>query len=180
MRHLHLIKHGAPRIDPACPSHAWSLSEAGRDQARRAADTLRSAGLTLVVSSEEPKARETAEVLAAALGLPSQAMLGLHEQLRYSAPQLDSLDAFRARVHAVLARPSERSFGDETGDEAHARFRTAVEAVMRVHAGNVAIVAHGTVMALLVARVRGEDPVALWSRLSDLSVLTLPWPDERA
>lgn len=177
MRRLHLIKHGAPRIDPALPSHAWSLSEVGRAQAQHAADALRAADLAVVVSSEEPKARETAEVLAAALGLPSQVMLGLHEQLRYSAPHVDSHDAFRARVQAVLARPGERSFGDETGDAAHARFRTAVEAVMRVHAGNVAIVAHGTVMALLVARARGDDPVALWCSLSDLSVLTLPWPE---
>ena len=103
-------------------------------------------------------------------------MLGLHEQLRYSAPHLESPEAFRVCVVEALARPDVRVFGDETANDPHARFRNAVSAVMRVHAGNVAIVTHGTVMALLLARANREDPVALWRKLSDLSILTVSWP----
>lgn len=176
MRTLYLIKHGAPRIQPGVPAHDWGLAEAGREHARRSAEGLRDAQLSVVVSSEEPKARETAEVLAGELGVRTRTMLGLHEHLRYSAPHFPSNDAFRARVLALLAMPRERVFGDETADEAHARFRTAVSATMRMHAGNVAIVSHGTVMALMVARAQGRDPAALWSRLTDLAILTMPWP----
>lgn len=88
---------------------------------------------------------------AHAHALPDQARCSARRP-RPAAPLLSSQDAFRARVQALLSRPDERVFGDETANEAYARFRTAVRAVMRTHAGNVAIVAHGTVIALLVAR----------------------------
>jgi len=178
-RLVHLIKHGLPVLEAGTPAHAWVLSERGRTQAREAAAPLRARPPAVVVSSEEPKARETAALLAEALGVPWRAMLGLHEQLRYTVPLLGDAQQFRSSVRAVFARPSELVFGEETGDEAHARFAVGVRAALAVHAGDVAIVAHGTVIALLVARANGLDAGALWESLSDLSIVTVAWPSLR-
>jgi broad specificity phosphatase PhoE len=56
--------------------------------------------------------------------------------------------------------------GSETATQARERFARAVEAVLQRHmAGNVVIVARGTVITLFVAAVAGIEPFPLWQRL---------------
>jgi probable phosphoglycerate mutase len=47
------------------------LSDAGRDQARALAEFLRDAGVDVIVTSDLDRARETAQIVADALGLPA-------------------------------------------------------------------------------------------------------------
>lgn len=178
-RWLHLIKHAAPAIVPGVPAHEWTLSEAGRRQARAIAARFAARVPDRVVTSEEPKAVETGELLGEALGIPVRRMLGLHEHLRYTEPHHARAEQFTQRVHALFARPSERVMGEETADEAHQRFRIAVHAALAANPGELAIVAHGTVIALLVARANGRDVTALWDRLGLADQLTVRVPDLR-
>lgn len=77
-------------------------------------------------------------------------MLGLHEQLRYTAPFRTAPADFQAELRALPARPGEVVSGEESAGGAHARFRHAVNAVMRDHPQEVvAVVAHVTVISLL-------------------------------
>lgn len=176
-RTLHLIKHGRSAGHPGAPAHDWELKPGALD----VIPTL-AAGLnpkpSLVVTSEERKARATGEALAARLGVPVRPMVGLHEHLRYTVPW-GSQEEFEASCQAFFRSPTERVMGEETADEAHTRFRNAISAVMGANGGEVAIVAHGTVISLLVARANNLDPVPLWTALDFCGVLTVTWPDLR-
>jgi broad specificity phosphatase PhoE len=134
----------------------------------------------VVISSLEPKARETGEIAAGLMGIPFETAEGLHEQDRQGVGFLGSQEAFRAKVHGVLRQPDKLVFGNETGDEAHARFVQAVRDVLeRRPDGNVAIVSHGTVMTLFVARAAGIEPVPLWQGLGMPSFVVLARPGFR-
>jgi broad specificity phosphatase PhoE len=175
---LHLIRHAPPVVEPDRPPADWRLGEDGRARAAQLAARLVGAGIRSVVTSAEAKARDTAEVIAAALGVPVGAAGGLHEQRRDGAPFLTRPGAFEAAVRELFARPAERVFGPESADEAHARFETAVGDVAR-RGGPVAIVSHGAVIALFVARRAGLDPFEVWRSLAMPSCAVLEPPAMR-
>ncbi|AXG97921.1 histidine phosphatase family protein [Deinococcus wulumuqiensis] len=171
-RTLHLIKHGQPTLVPGVPAHEWLLAPGALDGLPGLVARL-DPRPGLVACSEEPKAKATAQALAAALGVPCRPMLGLHEHLRYSQ-EVTSPDEFQARFRRFFAEPGQVVVGEESADDAHRRFANAVGAVLKVNPQpSVAIVAHGTVISLLAARANGLDAFALWDRLKCLDVLTL-------
>ena len=65
MAKLILIKHASPQVETAVPSHEWKLSPAGREKAAALAERLRPDAPGAIVSSVEPKAIETARIIAA-------------------------------------------------------------------------------------------------------------------
>lgn len=68
-------------------------------------------------------------------------------------------------------------FGDESADEALARFAGGVDAAVdSTVPGSVLIVAHGTVISLFVAARAGLDAWSLWQRLGLPSFVTLTLP----
>jgi broad specificity phosphatase PhoE len=164
---LLLIRHAAPEIDPARPPAAWRLSDAGR----AAAERLRAEVLVAaVVSSPEPKALETAAALDASLEIDPR----LREHDRAGVPHFATQAEFVAAVESGFATPREVVFGVESYDAAHARFAAAVDAAIAAHPGErVALVSHGTVIALYAARATDADPVALWRGLGLPHVIEL-------
>jgi broad specificity phosphatase PhoE len=174
-RFLLLVRHAAPEVVPGVPAREWRLSDDGRRAAEALAARVTPYLPSLVATSAEPKARETAELLAARLGVPTESAAGLHEHVRDNVGYLGR-ERFEAAVAACFARPDELVLGRETAAQALARFSRAVEAVLAAHpAGNLAIVTHGTVMALFVAARTGRDPLPFWRGLAlpDLVVLSL-------
>jgi broad specificity phosphatase PhoE len=170
---LILIKHAMPTIVPDAPPQTWRLSDDGRRRAAQLAEKLRGHDPIIVVTSDEPKAAETGEIIAARLGVPVKGAPGLHEHERGVVP-FQSVDVFHTRVERLFAEPSSVVYGIETADDAHARFTAAVTAVLAAHpAGTVAIASHGTVISLLVARANGLDPFPLWKSLDLPSFLVL-------
>jgi broad specificity phosphatase PhoE len=102
--------------------------------------------------------------------------VGLHEHEREHVP-FSSTEAFERAVAALFARPGELVMGEESADQARERFERAVRAALDRHAGrDIAIVAHGTVITLLVAHYAGVEPLSFWRRLGmpALVVLALP------
>ncbi|MGD8792007.1 MAG: histidine phosphatase family protein, partial [Anaerolineae bacterium] len=133
--------------------------------------------LAAIVASQEPKAAETGRIVAGILGLPFETAPDLHEHEREHEPFFASQETFRRQVVRLLEQPEAPIFGQETGDEARRRFAAALEAVLAAHPqGNLAIVTHGTVMALFLARAAGLDAVFFWQRLGlpAFAVLSLP------
>ncbi|HZZ34354.1 MAG TPA: histidine phosphatase family protein, partial [Caulobacteraceae bacterium] len=141
---LILVKHAMPAIDPALPSAQWPLSEGGRAAAAALAEKVRPLAPQRLAASTEPKAEETAIAMALVLGLPVTLDPSFVEHRR---PQADFGDreAFEAKVKALFDRPSERAFGAESADEAHARFTTALT-VHRMDPSPLMVVSHGTVI----------------------------------
>jgi broad specificity phosphatase PhoE len=163
--HLILVKHAMPDIDPAVPSREWRLSDDGRASCERLAEHLAPSSPVLVVSSAEPKAIQTGQLAALHLGIPFTIAEGLHENDRTGFPFLKS-PRFEQRFAEYFANPDEVVIGQETAEAAFVRFSTAVARVERnAPAGTLVIVAHGTVISLLVGQLAGLDPFALWQQL---------------
>ena len=166
MRKLILIKHARPLVDPAKSSELWTLSDQGREQARALAGELAAMQPAIVVSSEEPKAVETAQILAEELKLPIEQHADLREHDRRNVPHMRSGE-FISHVELFFRRPDELNLGDETANEALDRFEEAVEGLLAKHSeGNVAIVSHGTVIALFIARHSDRNGFQVWREMS--------------
>jgi broad specificity phosphatase PhoE len=161
---LVLVRHAAPEIDPARPPTAWRLSADGRAAAARLRGTV---VVDTVVSSPEPKALET----AAALDAPLEVDPRLREHDRAG---MGWREHFAAAVEAGFARPADVVLGVESFHAARDRFAAAVDAALDAHPGErVALVSHGTVIALYAARELDADPVELWRGLRFPDVIEL-------
>ncbi len=171
-----MIKHASPRVDPSLPSERWELSEEGRGRCAALAAAVRPYAPAVIVSSSEPKAEETARLIAAELGVEVKQGSDLYEHDRGNVPHMPGRE-FISMMELLFRRPGELVFGDETADEAADRFEQAVEQVLAAHpAGNVAIVSHGTVIALLLARHGAGRGFQIWREmgLPSLAVLEVP------
>ncbi len=78
------------------------------------------------IASDEPKAQQTAQPLADRLGITVEIMPGLHEHERRTVDYLDD-EAFQATMARFFAEPDTLVFGEETANQALARFTAAVE-----------------------------------------------------
>jgi broad specificity phosphatase PhoE len=176
MRKLILVRHSLPVISGEQPASQWQLSEEGRRRCERLAELLARHHPSSIVTSIEPKATETGQIVGTRLGIPVEAAPDLHEHER-PGTDLDSVERFQAKVARLLQHPGESVFGAETGDEVRERFAAAVDEVMRQHPhGNLSIVSHGTVITLFVARAAGIDPVPFWRELGLPAFVVLSYP----
>ncbi|MFD1721865.1 histidine phosphatase family protein [Amnibacterium endophyticum] len=144
------ITHPEVLIDPGVPVVEWGLSSVGKDRATRLPDQVGS-GVELVVSSGERKAVETADLLAAARGLPRVVDHALGEMDRSATGYLPPAE-FEQTADAFFAHPELSVRGWERAVDAQSR----VEAAVRRHQGEsddraIAFVAHGGVGGLLMA-----------------------------
>lgn len=176
MRRLLLIRHSESAAVEGVPPDRWGLTEEGRRRCAALAERLRGHDLDAIVASHEPKAVETARLVAERLGLGWRTEAGLHEHERDAMPWLGR-ELWEARIAELFRRPGARVFGRESARAALERFAGAVERVVAARlAGDVAIVTHGTVRTLLVARHNPVDPFLFWRALAmpDLVELELP------
>jgi len=155
-----------PVIEPAIPAREWRLSEEGQRRCRLLAGRLAKFNPQRIVSSLEPKAQETAQIVAETLGMPYESAAGLHEHLR-SRVEHTSQEIFEALVRAFFEQPDQLVYGDETAAQAYNRFAQAVETIQDKYRSQtpLVIVTHGTVISLFVARVCGVDPFSVWKSL---------------
>ena len=164
-KYLILVKHSVPEIEQEQPANTWRLSNEGQRRAQRLAEELLRFEPEVILSSDEPKARETAEILSQRLQLDVQTLPNLHEHDRSNVPFL-SHDAFQTSIRDFFQRPDELVFGRETADQAHTRFYRAAHSILTEHRNKtVIIVTHGTVISLFVSRLTGTSDLELWDRL---------------
>src|SRR5215208_891773 len=116
-KYLILVRHSVPEIEVNRPANTWKLSDEGKLRAHRLAEELESLEPAVIVSSNEPKAKETAEIVSGHLRIDMQILPGLHEHDRSHVPYL-SHDAFQTLVHDFFQMPGELVFGNETADQA--------------------------------------------------------------
>lgn len=144
------------------------LTDRGVAQAKQLAETLRAAGhdYQQLICSPLRRARQTADIVSARLGLPVAAEL---EDLReVNVGDLDGRndEAVWRRYDATLAdwrsgRLDRRFPGGESGDELASRIRGALHAVAERTTGDAIVIAHGASIRAAVPALTGQpDPGA--------------------
>jgi broad specificity phosphatase PhoE len=181
-RHLILVKHAPPTVVPGSPPARWVLSDAGRASCIPLAERLRPFYPAMIAASDEPKAAETARLLATALGHaePIRHDHDLREHERRPEDFFDSTAAFHDAVRRFFAHPEEIVFGRESASAAGTRFAAAIHRVIaETPRGNLVVVAHGTVISLFAAAHAGLAPFPLWQSLQLPSYIILALPGFR-
>jgi broad specificity phosphatase PhoE len=111
------------------------------------------------------------------LDLHAEIAPGFHEHDRSNLPYLPA-EEFKTLVAEFVRRPSDLVMGRETAHQARERFSNAVQRLVTERSsGNIAIVAHGTVITLFVTERVGIEPYAFWQRLGLPSFVVLSLPD---
>ena len=149
------LTHPQVNIDPSIPVPCWGLSEVGkaRTEALTVAGGL--SGTTQVISSGERKAIETAEIIAAKLGVEVEVREAMHENDRTATGFLPPAD-FETVADQFFAQPAASVRGWERAIDAQARIVREVEHVLAQEpAGDVLLVGHGAVGTLLLCHYAG-------------------------
>lgn len=152
------LTHPQVVIDPSVPVPDWSLSAVGRSRMEALAGRSWLATVRRIVSSDERKAVETAELLAVGLGLEVEQRPDMGENDRSSTGFLPP-DQFEAAADAFFADSETSWNGWERAVDAKARMVAAVEAVLGDGAahGPMLFVGHGAVGTLLKCAFAGRD-----------------------
>ncbi|QHQ33674.1 histidine phosphatase family protein [Algicella marina] len=149
------LTHPQVRVEPHLPVPEWGLSTEGaaRITVLAAGDAL---GATSVIwSSEERKAVESATPLATALACALHTCLDLGENDRSATGFLPPVE-FEAMADAFLANPESSVCGWERAVDAQTRIVAAVDNVLAVSpVGDVLLVGHGAVGTLLYVHLSG-------------------------
>jgi broad specificity phosphatase PhoE len=173
MAALVLVKHSLREILPEVISHRWVLSQEGRDRCKWLATEFAALGVMRIYASLEPKALETAALTAAPLGLDVCPRQGLQENDRQGLG-FGSMAELDERMKRFFDAPSELVIGTETAQAALQRFETAVRALASEEPGlPVAVVTHGTVLSLFVAKHNRIPTFEFWKSLGVPSCVRL-------
>ncbi len=149
------LTHPQVQIDPAIPVAEWGLNELGRSRVDRLIAAGWLAATTHIVSSAERKALDTAEPIAAALGVGVQIRPQMHENDRSATGFLPAAE-FEIIADAFFADPHRSILGWERAIDAQRRITAEVRAALAVAPpGNVLLVGHGAVGSLLFCQLSG-------------------------
>ncbi|MDQ0563122.1 broad specificity phosphatase PhoE [Rhizobium mesoamericanum] len=151
------ITHPQVKIDPVVPVSKWGLSEIGTARIHKAADSDWVKQLRRIISSDETKATETAEILAAASGLTIEIVDGTHENDRSATGFLPPPE-FEKAADWFFAHPAESFRGWERAIDAQRRIVSAVTDTLASHdpTSPIAFVGHGGVGTLLKCHLQGR------------------------
>lgn len=159
------ITHAEVTIDPAIPVTDWPLSEAGRRRHRMFNSAPAAREITAIYSSTERKAQDGAEILAEGRRVTPVAAAALGENDRSATGYLPPA-SFQTVADLFFAFPRLSILGWERAMDAQARIVTAVRDIMVCDqtGGDVAIVAHGGVGALLLSHLAGAPISRDWDQ----------------
>jgi broad specificity phosphatase PhoE len=156
---VYFITHPDVLIDPARPVTGWGLNPCGVARMRAMLTQDWVPRITHVACSTERKAIDGATIVATHLHLPFVTHPGLGENDRSSTGYLPKAE-FEATADAFFANPEDSVRGWERAVDAQSRIASAVSEVLRAApAGDVAIVSHGAVGALLLCHLR-HSPIS--------------------
>lgn len=144
------VSHPQVEVNPAVPVPDWGLSAVGRARAAAFAASPVLTGFRRIISSTETKARETAAILADALGLTVEMRDAMHENDRSATGYLPEAE-FQQVANAFFAAPDESIRGWERAIDAQSRIVAAVASALAEAPDVPAVfVGHGGVGTLLL------------------------------
>lgn len=152
----HYVTHPEVVVDPDRPVPQWSLSDRGRSRAQAMLVQPWVGDVTRIVSSPETKALETAEIVAAHLGLEIEVRDASHE-LDRSATGFVPPDEHERLSDRCFASPHESVEGWEAAAAAQQRVADALADLLveRDGAADVLVIGHGGVGTFLWCRLAG-------------------------
>jgi broad specificity phosphatase PhoE len=150
---VYLVRHVEVALVDGVPADEWLPTEAGLEAARRLATDPVWQDVDLVATSTEPKARATAEPIAAAAGVPLRAEPDLREVAREPAPVIEAAE-HADRVRRYLE--GEPIDGWEPHERARGRFERCLDRLVAETRGPLAVVSHATVLALYLGLTHDE------------------------
>lgn len=153
-----LVRHAMPNVERGVASRLWGLSEASREDCVLLAHALPSP-VTAIWSSDEPKARETAEVIGLRLGLPVQLDHAFAEVDRPEVWDRDYREVAAAYLRGVIEP------GWETRDAVIRRFEDGVARASNGATNDVMIVNHGLAMTLWLSTKTRFEVEPWWRAL---------------
>jgi broad specificity phosphatase PhoE len=153
---VHFITHPEVSIDPSVAVPDWQLSAIGLRRVGLLLERPWIATVRMVFSSAEPKAAVMARMMANRLSLSPVIIAGLGENDRSSTGYLPTTE-FETVADTFFARPEESVRGWERAVDAQRRIVMAVDhALSMISAdGDVAVISHGGVGALLRCHLKG-------------------------
>lgn len=170
--HICLARHGETDWNRKGILQGWldvPINELGRRQARELAATLVDVGFTAVWTSPLLRARETAEIIATALGLPPPFSHEGIKERNFGAiqgiPKDELAELNPALLEQILRRnPAANFVGGESMDEFAERVLDAIDDIGARHCGGrVLVVTHGWVMDVITRQVGGLAPNAIFA-----------------
>lgn len=160
MRHVYLVRHASPTIQPNVPAEEWTLSERGIEESHALARISVGWNLAAVYSSTEPKAQATALVIGDAASQPVRVVEGFQE-LRFDR-WIPNADAFAEMIRGIFRQANVSVHGAESAGAAAARFAAAVR-IVEEGPFPAAVVSHGRVITAYLSQIQEVDePFDLW------------------
>lgn len=162
--HICVTRHGETDWNIRGILQGWSdvpINDQGRHQARGLAHAFAGAGFDAVWSSPLVRARETAEIIATALGLP---LPSCHEGLKerhfgaiQGIPKSEIAELNPVLLQQILRRnPAAEFEGGESMDEFADRVLNAFGEIGALHPGErVLVISHGWVMDVVARHIGG-------------------------
>ncbi len=149
------LTHPQVEINPAVPVPKWGLSERGRTRALSLRTAPWISRINRIVSSDEVKAIETAEIVAGFAGLKIEVRERMGENDRSSTGFLPPAE-FEAVADQFFAAPDMSARGWATARAEQTRIVAAIGNVLKDHdGGDMLFVGHGAVGALNLCHLLG-------------------------
>ncbi|HDL49315.1 MAG TPA: hypothetical protein ENH33_05070 [Actinobacteria bacterium] len=158
MTGLLLIRHAVPTVESGVPAAEWSLSPEGREAARVLAERIDAGSCRNIATSDEVKAVETAEAVAAKAG----GVIVVDSRLR-EASRPWTRDGYEVAARRWLV--GDGPDGWEPRRLVVERMSEAIGDSLVLGGSTSVVVSHGLAIAAFVAAVAGVDPVRFWSDL---------------
>ena len=152
---LRYVTHPNVVVDPAVPIERWGLDPTGVARASAMLDQPWVPEVSRIVSSDETKALETAQILADRLGLRVEVRDGIGENDR-SATGFLAPEDFERTADRFFASPQESVRGWERAVDAQARIVRGLEDLLDAEtARSTVVVGHGGVGTLWYCHLAG-------------------------
>ena len=157
-----LVRHAMSDVQPGVASKLWGITESAGEDCVLLAHALPELLAPVVWSSSEPKASQTAAIIAMRRGLQTAVDDGFGEVDRPTTWDGD----YRALAAAYLAGAAHP--GWEPRGQVMRRFADAVERATAAAAGDgdLVVVNHGMAMSLYLELVARIDIVPFWQALT--------------
>ncbi|TVY10223.1 histidine phosphatase family protein [Paenibacillus cremeus] len=143
------------------------LTPQGSEKAKRAAELLKDAGITVVASSPYARAILTVEPLAQAIGSKIEVDEDLRERLLAAEDYVIPNEEFTSTIENVFANPDLTLPGGESNTTAARRGVQAFQRLLDKHRGEtIAVGTHGNIMTLIMQQYDAQYGLHFWKQTS--------------
>jgi len=161
---MRYLTHPQVLIDKNIPVPQWSLSEVGTKRVMEIAGATSLKSTNLLISSDETKAQETAQILAPNLMLSIITMQKTHENDRNSTGFLEPKE-FEKVATQFFTYPEQSIHGWESAKDAQTRIIKEIMPILTNHkTGDILIIGHGAVGTLLYCHLANIPISRKWDQ----------------